>query len=109
MASPADEIIGIYRRHSRAWTGARGNRLVEKKWLDGFVNLLPSCGHVLDIGCGSAEPIARYLAECGHRIVGVDSSPEMIEMFAANLPGHGAIVADMRSLSLEQRFCGVLA
>jgi SAM-dependent methyltransferase len=109
MGSPADEIIGIYRRHSRAWTRARGKRLTERNWIDRFSSLLPSCGDVLDIGCGSGEPIARYLAECGYRITGVDSSPEMIEMFAANIPGHVAIVADMRSLGLEQRFGGVLA
>jgi SAM-dependent methyltransferase len=109
MASAADEIISIYRRHARAWTRARGKHLNERNWIDRFSNLLPSCGQVLDLGCGSGEPIACYLAEYGHKITGVDSSPEMIEMFAENLPGHEAIVADMRSLRLQKRFGGVLA
>src|SRR3954451_21215758 len=106
MASAADEVMGIYRRHARAWAEARGKHLRERNWINRFANMLPAGGHVLDIGCGSGEPIARYLAKHGHRITGIDSSPEMIEMFAAKLPGQVAIVADMRSLRLRNRFEG---
>jgi SAM-dependent methyltransferase len=41
---------------------------------------------VLDIGCGSGQPIAAYLAGRGHRVAGIDGSPEMIALFRANLP-----------------------
>src|SRR5690606_6212118 len=70
---------------------------------------MPQVGCVLDIGCGPGVPIARYLVGKGHQVVGVDSSPEMVAMFQANLPGTEAKVADMRTLSLGRRFDGLIA
>lgn len=64
---------------------------------------------MLDIGCGSGEPIARFLAGRGHSITGVDGSPEMIALFRANLPGETAEVADMRCLKLDRRYGGLIA
>jgi SAM-dependent methyltransferase len=109
MPGDADEIIGIYRRHARAWSQARGKRLIEKPWLDRFADMLQPGAHVLDIGCGSGEPIACYLASRGFQITGVDSSPEMIALFAANLPRQACLVQDMRALNLNARFDGLLA
>ena len=109
MSREADEIIGLYRRQALAWTRARGDRLVERDWLDRFRGLLPPAGAVLDIGCGSGVPIARYLVDRGLSVTGVDSAPEMIALFEANLPGQRAQVADMRTLDLAERFDGILA
>jgi SAM-dependent methyltransferase len=109
MSSAAKEVISIYRRHARAWTEARGTRLTERNWIDRFLEILPQSAHVLDIGCGSGEPIARYLIERGCSIAGVDSSPEMIGMFSANFPEQGGIVADMRQLQLGSDYDGLLA
>jgi predicted TPR repeat methyltransferase len=64
---------------------------------------------VLDIGCGSGDPIARYLVEQGYRVTGVDSSPEMVDMFRANFPEQASTVSDMRSLQLGRHFDGLLA
>ncbi|WP_374570266.1 methyltransferase domain-containing protein [Phenylobacterium sp.] len=107
--SAAAEIVGIYRRHALAWTTARGDRLAEGGWLERFTRLLPAGGRVLDLGCGSGVPIARFFAADGHRVTGIDSSPEMIALFRANLPHEGAEIADMRSLSLGREFDGLIA
>ncbi len=109
MSSASNNIIEIYRRHARSWTDARGKILTENNWVDRFASLLPPRSQILDIGCGSGEPIAQYLSKQGHRITGVDSSPEMIEMFVANLPEQVGLVADMRTLRLGQRFDGLIA
>jgi SAM-dependent methyltransferase len=109
MSSDADRIIGLYQRHAHVWAHDRGTRLFERAWLDRFRDLLPAGASVLDIGCGSAEPIARYLVAQGCNVTGVDSSPEMIAFCAASFPDLEWHVADMRTLSLARRFDGILA
>ena len=64
---------------------------------------------VLDLGCGSGEPIGRYLADRGCGLTGVDTAPEMIEFWKAALPEQSCHVADMRSLSIGRTFDGLLA
>jgi trans-aconitate methyltransferase len=61
------------------------------------------------VGCGMAEPIARYLIEAGFHVVGIDSSPSLIAMCRARSPDSEWIVADMRQLALDRRFDGLLA
>ncbi len=109
MTSPADAIIDLYRRHARVWTSARGTRLTEKAWLDRFIGLVRPGAQVLDIGCGSGEPIARYVTDRGHPVLGVDSAPEMTALFRQNFPGGRAEVADMRTLKLGRSFGGLIA
>jgi SAM-dependent methyltransferase len=113
MLTDAERIIGLYQRHARAWAAARedlfGGPLIEVGWLDRFLRMLPPCPAVLDLGCGSGEPIGRYLAEKGCHLTGVDAALEMITMWKGRLPQHAWHVADMRSLSLGRLFDGVLA
>lgn len=113
MSEDAERIIGLYRRHAAAWDAARsgktGERAMEETWLDQFRRLLPPRAKVLDLGCGSGEPISRYLAERGCDMTGVDSAPEMIALYQVRLPGQAWQVADMRSLSLGRRFAGLMA
>jgi len=105
----AEHVVDLYRRHAGAWAAARGTKLAERGWIERFAAMLGPGATVLDIGCGSGQPIAAYLAARGHHAVGIDSSPEMIALFRANLPGEAAEVADMRSLSLDRRFGGLIA
>src|SRR4029077_9201358 len=109
MTSAADDIIRVYRRHARAWAADRGNRLIERAWLDQFLALLPADAAILDIGCGSGEPIGRYLIEQRRAVTGGDASPEMIDMCKARFPTQDWQVADMRGLSLGRVFDGIIA
>jgi SAM-dependent methyltransferase len=109
MASEAERIIGLYQRHAAEWDKDRGRSLFEKPWLDRFLALLPQSASVLDIGCGAAEPIARYLIERGCQVTGIDSSSALIGMFKDRFPDQEWVVADMRMLSLDRRFDGILA
>ncbi|NYH92075.1 methyltransferase domain-containing protein [Actinopolymorpha rutila] len=43
-------------------------------------------GRVLDAACGTGRH-AQYLAELGHEVVGVDSSPEMLDRAGIKVPG----------------------
>jgi SAM-dependent methyltransferase len=109
MTSDADAIIGHYQRHGRTWDAARGKNLFEKSWLDRFLQLLPAGAPILDIGCGSGEPIARYFIEAGHAVTGIDSSDTLIDLCRERFPDGEWRVADMRRLALGRRFTGLLA
>ena len=109
MTSQAEKIVELYQRHAQAWASDRGNNLFETPWLDRFLALIPRGAAIVDIGCGSAQPIARYFIEKGYDVTGVDSSPAMIDICTGHFPGQKWIVADMRTLSLGRYFCGILA
>jgi SAM-dependent methyltransferase len=101
MTSAADNIIGLYQRHGRAWAQDRGNRLVEGAWLDRFRDLLSASASILDLGCGSGEPIGRYFIEHGCHLTGIDSSPPLIELCQRSFPSEDWRIADMRTLSIQ--------
>lgn len=107
--SHADAIIGLYRRHADAWVNKRGTHLLERRWLDRFLAVMPERPHVLDIGCGPGVPIGAYLLERGCAVTGVDAAPEMVAHAQRLLPQGTWRVADMRTLALDARFDGVLA
>jgi hypothetical protein len=109
MASEAEKIVELYQRHAQGWASERGNTLFETAWLDRFLALMPRGAAIVDIGCGSAEPIARYFIEKGYDVTGADSSPAHIDICKGRFPGQKWIVADMRTLSLGRSFSGILA
>jgi SAM-dependent methyltransferase len=113
MKEMADRIIDHYERHARDWDADRnrdadsGN---DKPWHDRFVAVLPGGkATILDLGCGSGSPVAKYMAECGFHVTGVDSSPTLLSLCSDRLPDHEWMVGDMRSLRLPRKFDGILA
>ncbi|CAM3234699.1 class I SAM-dependent DNA methyltransferase [Pseudomonas plecoglossicida] len=105
----ADQIIDLYNRNASTWDRLRGNRLTERKWIERFRSRLRSSATVLDLGCGSGQPVARHLIEAGLSVVGVDASAHMIALCTARFPNQQWIEADMRILGLDQTFAGILA
>jgi SAM-dependent methyltransferase len=60
-----------------------------------FLELLPSPGRAtLDLGCGEGR-VGAELVRLGHDVVGVDSSPRMVELTQEH---HAAVVADATAL-----------
>lgn len=53
-----------------------------------WAKALPVGSDVLDLGCGSGEPIAAALDAAGCRVFGVDASPRLAEAFARRFPQH---------------------
>ena len=109
MAGEADRIGDLYQRHAHSWDQERSRSLTEKPWLDKFLSLLPPKPRILDLGCGSAQPIAQYFILQGCQVTGVDSSPALIKLCNKRFPDHNWIIGDMRELSLNDRFDGILA
>ena len=109
MTFPADAIIDLYQRHAATYDGLRGKLLMEGPWLTRFRELLAPDATILDIGCGTGQPIARYFSEQGHAVTGVDSAPAMIALCRTRFPEGDWQVADMRKLALGRRFGGLIA
>lgn len=110
MSLESERIIGLYDENAGEWDRLRGpGSLFEKPWIDRFVSLLGPGATILDLGCGSARPIATYLIQSGYAVTGVDSSPSLIELCRSRFPRNEWIAADMRTLDLGRRFDGVLA
>jgi 2-polyprenyl-3-methyl-5-hydroxy-6-metoxy-1,4-benzoquinol methylase len=74
----AERVVDLYRRHAGAWAAARGAKFAERAWIEPFAAMLGPGATVLDIGCGSGQPIAAHLTNEGHRVTGIDSSPERL-------------------------------
>lgn len=108
MTAAAD-IISLYQRHAQAWDAARGTVVrYEMTWMDRFTRVIGPQAAVLDLGCGTGDPVARHLLAQGHRITGVDTSPDLIAMAQTRLPAATWITADMRTLNLGSVFDGIL-
>jgi len=66
--------------------------------VEAFFALLPPPGRrTLDLGCGEGR-VGAELERCGHVVVGVDSSPAMVEMARER---HEAVVGDAGDLPFE--------
>ncbi len=107
--SASAAVIGLYERHGAAWAAARNTNLFERNWLERFCALLPAGGSVLDLGCGSGDPLTLALLARGFRVTGIDASPAMLALYRANAPAARADLADMRDFDLGARFDGILA
>ncbi|KJC60898.1 methyltransferase [Bradyrhizobium sp. LTSPM299] len=110
MSDLADRIVGHYEKHAAAWDRNRQNsHWNDKVWHDRFIGRLGKGAEVLDLGCGSGQPVAQHMVERGLRVVGVDSSPTLISFCRDRLPGQEWIATDMRQLALGRSFDGILA
>lgn len=66
-------------------------------------------GLIVDVGCGPGH-IAKFLAERGARVEGIDLSPEMIAEASARFPAVPFRVADMFALPYDNgRLAGIVA
>lgn len=105
-----ERIIGLYDENAAAWDEARGEEArLEGEWLERFASLLPPAAKVLDIGCGTGRPVARWLIGRGFRVTGVDSSPSLVAICRDRFPEAEWKVGDMRELALGERFGGLIA
>ncbi|MCZ7463261.1 class I SAM-dependent methyltransferase [Rhizobium rhizogenes] len=109
MSNAFRDVIGLYTEHGADFDKERGRSLAEKPWLDRFTSLLPGGGSILDIGCGSGEPIAGYFIANGYDVTGIDASLPLIELCRSRFAENLWAVADMRELALGRRFDGLIA
>lgn len=110
MENPlAATTIDFYHKHANRWDEIRQKHFREKSWIDRFLSDIPSGSDILDIGCGSGNPLGGHMINQGYNLTGVDSSSPLIELCIMRHPQHHWVIGDMRTLSLNKAFMGILA
>ncbi|GIE92420.1 class I SAM-dependent methyltransferase [Actinoplanes regularis] len=99
VTSAAVDTVTGYRIWSQTYDEP-GNGLfpLEEPFVHGIVDALPP-GVALDAACGTGRHTA-YLAARGHRVIGVDSSPDMLARARARVPSAEFHQADLHRLPL---------
>lgn len=69
-------------------------------WLADLHPRLPAAAAVLDLGCGCGVPVARFLANAGHQVTGVDISDVQVERARRLVPTGTFVRADATRLTL---------
>ncbi|MFC5458827.1 class I SAM-dependent DNA methyltransferase [Massilia niabensis] len=104
-----NDIIRAYDRIAAWFDRTRTSALIERPWLEYLAQALPPGAAILDLGCGTGEPILRFLAERRFAMTGVDASAAMIEIARTRFPQTRLLVGDMRSLAVNETFGAVIA
>ena len=89
-----------YIERFRAMERAGDDLAGEARFVDAMA---PRHARVLDAGCGPGR-VGGRLAEAGHRVVGVDVDPALIEAAEQDYPGPRWLVGDLAELDLPDRF-----
>ena len=105
----AERIPAVYEAVAADYDRARAGNLLERAYHERVLSSLPPHSEVLDLGCGSGEPVARFYLEAGHRVTGVDVSRAMLALCRDRFPHCTWIEQDMRMLNLKKCFAAIVA
>jgi SAM-dependent methyltransferase len=101
------EMRGVYERQASHWHEKRRRDLYERGWLERFLEGLPANGNLLDLGCGTGQPIAAHFLAGGFDVTGIDYSSAMIALARSGLPEAAWHIKDMRTLTGTEIFDGI--
>ncbi|QFY13818.1 methyltransferase domain-containing protein [Nonomuraea phyllanthi] len=101
LADAAVEVMRVdtvegYRIWSQTYDGPNTAFDLDEPFIREIVDALPA-GDALDAACGTGR-LAAYLAGRGHRVRGVDSSPDMLERARLRVPQAEFLQGDLSSL-----------
>lgn len=103
------KVYEVYEKIIDWFDDARTKSLMESEYLNLIVNTIPQGSSILDLGCGTGEPIAQFFIKKGFKVTGVDGSQKMIELCKKRFPSERWIASDMREINLQQQFDAILA
>ena len=97
---PPEGVRSGYARWAESYDALRNPLIhVEEPVVHGLVDSLEP-GTALDAACGTGRH-ARHLKARGHRVVGVDATPEMLDIARRAVPGGDFRLGDLTALPVE--------
>lgn len=89
----------------------RGQAYIDKtlSYVDKILEDLPAGAKILDLGCGTGNPIARHIVERGFRVIGVDQSKKLLEIAKTIVPEAELIHANMIEIQFAEEFAAAVA
>ncbi len=109
MTADPNDTHAIYERQATDYDKRRSKALFEARWLARFTASLKPGDCVLDLGCGTGDPIARWFKAEGFDVTGVDFSEAMLAIARTRWPDGDWRHGDMRDFELDQTFDGIIA
>lgn len=71
------------------------NTLRTQKYVTKLLKLLAKQSSILDIGCGSGDPVVGQLIDAGHLVTGIDISSKQIAVARKHFPTANFLIKDM--------------
>lgn len=103
-----DQTQSFYNMHADEFE-QKTRSLQNIEWINSFCELLPSKGHILDIGCAYGRDATTFVKK-GFQTTGIDYSTTMIEKARKSVPEADFSVQDIREMKFtDQTFSGVWA
>ncbi len=92
-------------------SNSRGQEYVDRtlNYVESILEGLPAGAKVLDLGCGTGNPIARHIVDRGFSLVGVDQSNELLKIAKTIVPEAAFIHGDMIETELAGIFSAAVA
>src|SRR5687768_7152863 len=100
MGGSREVVRSGYDSCGPAYAASR-NRLQSQRRLEDLVSRLAEGSAVLDLGCGSGQPIDAFLIARGLRVTGIDIAGVQISLAQATLPDGTFINADMSEVAFR--------
>jgi len=105
-----DRNIEAYNKIAKSFDEGRSLTLMEKSYLELFLQYIPDHGSVLDLGCGTGRPILQFLRNYRLQIMACDASEKMLDLAKKHFPDQEFILQDMRNINFEKEyFDGIIA
>ncbi|QIJ66234.1 class I SAM-dependent methyltransferase [Streptomyces sp. JB150] len=98
----APDAAAVFDALGSAYEKAFAGSAAHRASLDWLLERLAPGSSVLDVGSGTGRPTAETLAGAGHRVLGVDVSPVMVELARRQVPDAAFRCADIREVPLAE-------